>query len=236
MARNWWLLQKHGLICFLMVATWPLFGPDPFAMFFFSEILTPQFSWPLQVWLLTFFYYVLTPETGPVSEFLIVLFAVSREVHPDNEWKRLQSRQRKLRKLRPQRHLTRRKWWHLEKKPWKCWDELPDFHIFFPEIKHVQNVGSTKIFDLAIVGIEQNAPWLPFMASLHTDAIRFFSQKGGCPEISWWNPSFFLYENCYSQNSHDPWAEIPIDGEVYIFFDCWIWTKNTKNPICCRWI
>ena len=46
-----------------------------------------------------------------------------------------------------------------------CWDELPDFELFFLRL-NMKNVGSTKIFDLfSLVGFRK---MLPFMASLQS--------------------------------------------------------------------
>ena len=81
---------------------------------------------------------------------------------------------------------------------------------------------------------------LPFMASLHgfpskPDAILGFEQKGGCPKMSLLMmanvgqsdlvvpgnlmvKSIIFPMNIASQNSHDPWAEIPIDGEIHVFW------------------
>ena len=147
------------------------------------------------------------------------------------------------------------RWWHLDKKPvmlgWASW-----FWTFFLRL-NMKNVGSTKIFDLfSLVGFRK---MLPFMASLHgfpskPDAILGFEQKGGCPKMSLLMmanvgqsdlvvprnlivksiifPMKIAIQNCHS---HDPWAEIPIDGEIHVF---WLLDleKNTKNPILCRLI
>ena len=160
MARNWWLLQKHGLISFLMVATWPPFEPDPFAMFFF----TPQFWWASTSGLIAYVIITFLPHSGPVSEFLIALritWGAPRQRVEEAPKPPAQAAQAAQAAAAATPDQADGDTWIRNQ---SCWDELPDFELFLR--LNMKNVGSTKIFDLfSLVGFRK---MLPFMASLQS--------------------------------------------------------------------
>jgi len=172
MARNWWLLQKHGLICFLMVATWPLFEPDPFAMVFFGNFDSPILmgihfrSDCLRN------YYVLTPFG---ARFWISYCASYPHVRCTQTTSGRGSKAASASCASCGRSDTwPGRWWHLDKKPvmlgWASW-----FWTFFFWDETWRTWEAPK-YSICLVGKAKCFPsWLPFKAGCH---FRLWTKRG----------------------------------------------------------
>ena len=150
-AKTWPDILSHGSN---MTTVWA----RPICHVFF----TPQFWWASTSGLIAYVIITFLPHSGPVSEFLIALritWGAPRQRVEEAPKPPAQAAQAAAAATPDQ----------ADGDTWirnqSCWDELPDFELFFLRL-NMKNVGSTKIFDLfSLVGFRK---MLPFMASLQS--------------------------------------------------------------------